>query len=102
MAQAVMKETSVKLDYPGRHHDRAAACGADGRWDSAKCRILLARNDGLTQTTFGISRDDAASFLGIYVARGILPGDPFVSIDREGVGALVQIGVERGHQAART
>ena len=52
----------------------------------------------LTQTTFGISRDDAASFLGIYTARGILPGDPFVSIDQDGVGELVKIGVERGRK----
>jgi pyruvate,orthophosphate dikinase len=50
----------------------------------------------LTQTTFGISRDDAASFLGAYMARGILAADPFVSIDREGVGELIRIGVERG------
>ena len=55
----------------------------------------------LTQTTFGISRDDAASFLGIYTARGILPGDPFVSIDRDGVGALVRIGVERGRKVRK-
>jgi pyruvate,orthophosphate dikinase len=52
----------------------------------------------LTQTTFGISRDDAASFLGIYTQRGILAADPFVSIDQEGVGALVRIGVERGRK----
>ena len=52
----------------------------------------------LTQTTFGISRDDAASFLGTYMARGILASDPFVSIDREGVGELVRIGVERGRK----
>ena len=52
----------------------------------------------LTQTTFGISRDDAASFLGIYTARGILPADPFVTIDQEGVGELVKIGVERGRE----
>jgi len=50
----------------------------------------------LTQTTFGISRDDAASFLGPYTARGILATDPFVSIDRAGVGELMRIGVERG------
>ena len=50
----------------------------------------------LTQTTFGISRDDAASFLGAYMARGILAADPFVSLDREGVGELIRIGVERG------
>jgi len=52
----------------------------------------------LTQTTFGISRDDAASFLGIYTAKGILPVDPFVSIDREGVGELVRIATERGRK----
>ena len=52
----------------------------------------------LTQTTYGISRDDAASFLGIYTARGIIPGDPFVSIDQQGVGELVRIGVERGRK----
>jgi pyruvate, orthophosphate dikinase len=53
----------------------------------------------LTQTAFGISRDDAASFLGIYTAKGILATDPFVSIDREGVGELVRIAVERGRKA---
>ena len=53
----------------------------------------------LTQTTFGISRDDAASFLGPYIARGILEADPFVSLDREGVGELMRIGVERGRKA---
>jgi pyruvate,orthophosphate dikinase len=52
----------------------------------------------LTQTTFGISRDDAASFLGPYTAKGILPVDPFVSLDREGVGELVSIAVERGRK----
>ena len=44
----------------------------------------------LTQTTYGISRDGAASFLGTYVSRGVLPSDPFVSIDREGVGELMR------------
>ncbi len=52
----------------------------------------------LTQTVFGISRDDAASFLGIYTSKGILPIDPFVSIDREGVGELVRIAAERGRK----
>jgi pyruvate, orthophosphate dikinase len=55
----------------------------------------------LTQTTLGISRDDAASFLGIYTAKGILPSDPFVSIDREGVGELVRIAAERGRKARK-
>jgi pyruvate,orthophosphate dikinase len=50
----------------------------------------------LTQTTFGLSRDDAGKFLPYYVDQDILPGDPFVSIDRDGVGELLRIGVEKG------
>jgi len=50
----------------------------------------------LTQTTFGLSRDDAASFLGTYTATGILAEDPFVTIDKDGVGELVRIAAERG------
>jgi pyruvate, orthophosphate dikinase len=52
----------------------------------------------LTQTTYGISRDDAGSFLGAYVAKGILEIDPFISLDRDGVGELVKIGVQRGRK----
>lgn len=50
----------------------------------------------LTQTTFGLSRDDAASFLQTYERRNIFASDPFVSIDQDGVGELIRIGTERG------
>jgi len=50
----------------------------------------------LTQTTFGLSRDDAGPFIEVYKDKGIFAEDPFVSIDQEGVGELVRIGVERG------
>jgi pyruvate,orthophosphate dikinase len=50
----------------------------------------------LTQTTLGISRDDAASFLNPYVEKGIFEKDPFVTLDQDGVGELVAIAVERG------
>jgi len=53
----------------------------------------------LTQMTMGFSRDDAGKFLGHYVAKEILPSDPFVSIDTNGVGQLVQIGKEKGREA---
>jgi pyruvate,orthophosphate dikinase len=53
----------------------------------------------LTQTTLGVSRDDAGSFLSEYLSRGLIDRDPFVSIDRNGVGELVEIAVERGRQA---
>ena len=52
----------------------------------------------LTQTVFGLSRDDAGKFLPQYVEQGILPKDPFVSIDVEGVGAMVRLASERGRQ----
>ena len=50
----------------------------------------------LTQTTLGVSRDDAGKFLGEYVRQGIFPRDPFVSLDIEGVGQLVELAAERG------
>src|SRR5207249_4938121 len=50
----------------------------------------------LTQTTFGMSRDDSGSFLTHYVARGILPADPFAKLDREGVGELIRVAVAKG------
>ncbi len=52
----------------------------------------------LTQTTYGLSRDDAARFLQDYERRGILPVDPFITLDPEGVGELVKIAVERGRR----
>ncbi len=53
----------------------------------------------LTQTTFGLSRDDAGTFLPHYIEHGLLPKDPFVTIDRDGVGALVRIAAEKGQAA---
>jgi pyruvate,orthophosphate dikinase len=50
----------------------------------------------LTQMTMGFSRDDAGKFLGYYQQHGILPFDPFVSIDRNGVGQLIRMGKDRG------
>ncbi|WP_305043340.1 pyruvate, phosphate dikinase, partial [Geoalkalibacter sp.] len=53
----------------------------------------------LTQTTFGLSRDDAGKFLPYYVEKDILPNDPFVTLDQGGVGQLVRMGCEKGRQA---
>lgn len=52
----------------------------------------------LTQTTFGISRDDIASFMPEYIAKGLLKNDPFVTIDIDGVGELIRISIERGRK----
>lgn len=50
----------------------------------------------LTQTTLGLSRDDSGKFLPVYVEKGIFDVDPFVSLDQDGVGQLVKIGIEKG------
>lgn len=98
MALAVSKETGAKLDYDvGTMIELPRACLMAGEIAESAEFFSFGTND-LTQTTFGISRDDAASFLGIYTARGILGSDPFVSIDQSGVGELVKIGVERGRK----
>jgi pyruvate,orthophosphate dikinase len=98
MASAVAKETGAKLNYQvGTMIELPRAALMAGEIAQTAEFFSFGTND-LTQTTFGISRDDAASFLGIYTARGILPGDPFVSIDQQGVGELVRIGVERGRK----
>ena len=95
-AAAVAAETGERVDYQvGTMIELPRAALLAG--DIAKTAEFFSfgTND-LTQTTFGISRDDAASFLGPYTAKGILPVDPLVSLDREGVGELVSIAVERG------
>ena len=98
MAEAVKKETGAKLTYDvGTMIELPRASLMAGEIAESAEFFSFGTND-LTQTTFGISRDDAASFLGIYTARGILPADPFVSIDQQGVGELVKIGVERGRK----
>ena len=97
-ANAVMKETGKKLKYQvGTMIELPRACLMAGEIAETAEFFSFGTND-LTQTTYGISRDDAASFLGTYVAKGILEIDPFISVDRDGVGELVKIGVQRGRK----
>ena len=97
-AQSVMKETGKKLAYQvGTMIELPRACLMAGDVAQTAEFFSFGTND-LTQTTYGISRDDAASFLGTYVSKGILEIDPFISVDRDGVGELVKIGVARGRK----
>ncbi|CAN5537138.1 pyruvate, phosphate dikinase [soil metagenome] len=98
MAQAVIKETGGKLKYQvGTMIELPRACLMAGEIAETAEFFSFGTND-LTQTTFGISRDDAASFLGTYIAKGIFAIDPFISVDRDGVGELVKIGIARGRK----
>ncbi|MEH2474927.1 pyruvate,orthophosphate dikinase [Nitrobacteraceae bacterium AZCC 2161] len=97
-AASVIKETGGKLKYQvGTMIELPRACLMAGEIAETAEFFSFGTND-LTQTTFGISRDDAASFLGTYIAKGILAVDPFISVDRNGVGELVKIGVARGRK----
>src|SRR6185437_12479475 len=90
MAKAVEKERGAKLTYQvGTMIELPRAALLAGEIAETAEFFSFGTND-LTQTTLGIARDDAASCLGIYTARGILPGVPFVSIDQQGVGELVK------------
>jgi pyruvate,orthophosphate dikinase len=98
MAKAVAEETGGAVGYQvGTMIELPRAVLVAGEIAQTAEFFSFGTND-LTQTTFGISRDDAASFLGTYTSRGILAVDPFVSIDQAGVGELIRIGVERGRK----
>jgi pyruvate,orthophosphate dikinase len=101
MAAKVGAETGSKLKYQvGTMIELPRAALMAGEIAETAEFFSFGTND-LTQTAFGISRDDAASFLGIYTAKGILAVDPFVSIDREGVGELIRIAAERGRKTRK-
>jgi pyruvate,orthophosphate dikinase len=98
MAERVAAETNAAVKYQvGTMIELPRAALKAGEIAETAEFFSFGTND-LTQTVFGISRDDAASFLGIYTSKGILPADPFVSIDRDGVGELVRIAAERGRK----
>ncbi|MBN1284906.1 MAG: hypothetical protein JXB47_05890, partial [Anaerolineae bacterium] len=99
-AKTVMEEKGIEVDYMfGTMIELPrAAIIADEMAEYAEF-FSYGTND-LTQTTFGISRDDAeGKFLLEYVEQGVLPANPFQVIDPDGVGYLVKLGVERGRQA---
>jgi pyruvate, orthophosphate dikinase len=99
MAQTVSAEAKSKVEYQvGTMIELPRAALRAGEIAATAEFFSFGTND-LTQTAFGISRDDAASFLGIYTSKGILPADPFVTLDREGVGELICIAAERGRRA---
>ncbi len=98
MHAAVEKETGVNVPYQvGTMIELPRACLVAAEIAETAEFFSFGTND-LTQTALGISRDDAASFLGSYMSRHILAADPFITIDQGGVGELVEIGVERGRR----
>ena len=98
VAKEVMAAHDVTLPYlVGTMIELPRACLTAARIAESAEFFSFGTND-LTQTTFGLSRDDAGNFLGAYEQRGIVEQDPFISLDDEGVGELVEIGATRGRR----
>jgi pyruvate,orthophosphate dikinase len=98
VAGEVMQKTGAKFEYlVGTMIELPrAALIADKIAEGAQF-FSFGTND-LTQTTYGLSRDDAGNFLVPYQELGVIPNDPFVTLDQEGVGQLIKLAVERGRK----
>ncbi len=97
-AEAVFAEKGKRIEYlVGTMIELPRAALKAGEIAEVGEFFSFGTND-LTQTTLGVSRDDAARFLTTYVDKGIYPQDPFVSIDEEGVGELIALAAERGRK----
>ena len=99
VAERVMQQAGVRVEYQfGTMIEVPRACLVADKIATEAEFFSFGTND-LTQLTFGYSRDDAGTFLEVYMDKGILEKDPFQSLDQEGVGELVEIGVTRGRKA---
>jgi pyruvate,orthophosphate dikinase len=100
-ANAVLQREKMELHYTiGTMIELPRACLVADRIAKEADFFSFGTND-LTQTTLGVSRDDAARFLGEYVRLGIYGVDPFVAIDQEGMGQLIRIGVDKGRSVKK-
>jgi pyruvate,orthophosphate dikinase len=101
VAAEVFKDRGVEIDYlVGTMIEiPRAALTADAI--AVKAEFFSFGTNDLTQTTLGISRDDAGKFIGDYIEKGVWPADPFQKLDQEGVGTLMKIGVELGRGARK-
>jgi pyruvate,orthophosphate dikinase len=102
IAAEVMKNHRVRVGYSvGTMIEIPRAAIVADRIAEVAEFFSYGTND-LTQMTYGFSRDDAGTFLPGYIQKGILPKDPFQTIDKEGVGQLVELGIKRGRKTRPT
>jgi pyruvate,orthophosphate dikinase len=100
-AGRVQKEYKVKVPYTvGTMIELPRACVISDEIAVHADFYSFGTND-LTQTVYGLSRDDAGGFLPFYIESGILKEDPFITIDEEGVGAFMRIAVEKGRKVRK-
>jgi pyruvate,orthophosphate dikinase len=101
IAESVRKEYKVKLPYTvGTMIELPRACVTSDEIAVHADFYSFGTND-LTQTVYGLSRDDAGRFLPFYIERGVLKDDPFITIDQNGVGFFMRIAVEKGRKVKK-
>ncbi|TCR00007.1 pyruvate, phosphate dikinase [Neorhizobium sp. JUb45] len=98
VAAAVAKETGNATTYLAGTMIELPRAALRAHVIAETAEFFSFGTNDLTQTTFGISRDDAATFIPTYQRKGIIEHDPFVSLDFEGVGELIQLAAERGRR----
>ena len=99
IADGIMKKENLKFDYKvGTMIEIPRACVTADEIATEAEFFSFGTND-LTQMAYGFSRDDFGKFLPDYIEKGILEKDPFATLDRNGVGQLIKIGVEKGRKA---
>jgi len=96
IAQQVLESSGQKIDYLVGTMIELPRAALQAAEIAQSAEFFSFGTNDLTQTTFGISRDDSAGFVDAYVQQGIFEQDPFVSLDQDGVGELVKLGAERG------
>jgi pyruvate,orthophosphate dikinase len=101
IAEETMKRYGVKIDYLVGTMIELPRAAVTADEIASEAEFFSFGTNDLTQTTFGFSRDDAVKFLNFYVDKGILPKDPFVTLDQEGVGKLVEMGTAKGRKTRK-
>ena len=95
-AEAVIKKTKVRVKYLVGTMIEIPRAALTANEVAEVAEFFSFGTNDLTQMTFGYSRDDAGKFLPDYLAKNILPAEPFQTLDQEGVGQLVDMGIKRG------
>jgi pyruvate,orthophosphate dikinase len=99
VAEQVLKEQGSEMDYLVGTMIELPRAALMADTIAAEADFFSFGTNDLTQTTLGLSRDDSAKFLPVYVEKKIFPDDPFQTLDRAGVGQLIRLAVERGREA---
>ena len=102
VADDVQKKYKIKVNYTVGTMIELPRAAITADEIAAQADFFSFGTNDLTQTTFGLSRDDAGRFLPFYVEKGILEDDPFITLDQGGTGLMMKIAIEKGRKVKKT